>query len=424
MKKIFLKSMISVFGLFLAVNSCGAVSKNIPFSQNVKKNAKNLKVEIRYETDKSRKIEKLRSDLYKFIKKSNETKEIDKLNDEIKNNINILKKSKESKTKQEITDLTNLILAQRKNLHNLKETLNKKLEKLKLQYKKVLDDIKQNKEKEEDVDLNINNITIDDNKNANDTKFLFYGLDDVNMIDDELSDSDNDKIINDKSDKEKFDEMKKKIINKYRYAEIPAVHDQACFDFTNNFMVGDEDREKENKILSEGLYKEILAFCMILEDIASRNQIKFYCDENSKEPIKEIFDLFKDIFTKKSNNKNEQHKWFKNSFEKIEKKLVLYMKNKDKYKLRRALREELKYYIPKEKKFLEIKNRVINLIRKKIEKNDEFLSEFLLSEFCSSDYNLNKYLRKLLNRIKKIKKIKFEDVENVIKNLRAEKYFK
>ncbi len=194
MKKIFLKSMISVFGLFLMVNSCGAVSKNVPFSQNVKKNAKNLKVEIRYETDKSRKIEKLRSDLYKFIKKSNETKEIDKLNDEIKNNINILKKSKESKTKQEITDLTNLILAQRENLHNLKETLNKKLEKLKLQYKKVLDDIKQNKEKEEDVDLNINNITIDDNKNANDTQFLFYGLDDVNMIDDELSDSDNDKI--------------------------------------------------------------------------------------------------------------------------------------------------------------------------------------------------------------------------------------
>ncbi len=63
--------------------------------------------------------------------------------------------------------------------------------------------------------------------------------------------------IDDKSDKENLDEMKKKIINKYRYVDIPSerYNNEYFSDQTKRLFYGDY-RNKERDVLFEDLLKE------------------------------------------------------------------------------------------------------------------------------------------------------------------------
>ncbi len=476
MKRIFLKAMNSLLLFFSVVTVGNAVADK---KANVKQNKEANKFEIRYETPKQRKIKKLREGMYDLVKEvqekekekkkiekkkiieknKNEIKEMDYLKFEIEClkskiiDLNLEIKKEIEKDKKNLASSLNgstndyfIIYApdsvfknqfkeiikekglsdigrdnftflssndKEKQLYNLEKVLNNKKEKLYNLESNLKEKIqKMNQKIDNEISNKLYELQAQYLKNLKDIRKNKYKKDELILN------------IDAKSDKENLDEMKKKIINKYRYADIPAIcYDKECFDFTRD-VISNENILEEIQILSEGLYKEILAFCMILNDMSFRNQITFYeniVDEGREAmPVNDIADVFKYVFTNIYEDLKFYYKWARlgECVDVIEKKLILYnMKNKDKHKLKQALREELINYVPKEKNFLDVKYRIINIIKNKMR---EIKLEL---ETKTEVHNFYLDILKILSdRLERIQNVNFRDVEDVIKNLKVEKF--
>ncbi len=398
MKRMFLKSMISVLVSFSAVTACSAVSRNSNKKESVYVN----KFEVRYDTPIYRKMKKLKRDFNGFAKD---------LAKEIKKKENI-----ETKKLKEM------------------EILRKDLSKDYLNLEEMKRNVLNNVDGDESILFDVDDIDLKKMIGDSNESILLYP-DSINFIkdfesEDEKKIKDLEKIISQKENK--FSNLKKELINtkeeiQKKIDDLRLQHSKKLNDIKENkedaldLSIGNisdneinefitkESQEKEREILFEDTYKEILAFCMVLDDMTPKIKIPFYdvkVRELFKDPVNAVVrDILRDA----------THNYISDNYISKEKKLIFYNKNgEDKEKLKSALSalHELRKYNPTEIQFLCIKEQIINLIKEQLE-------EYRIK---NRDEANNKNIQFLNNQLEKIKNIKFEDIKNLIKNLRVERF--